>query len=144
LKPGLLKNTAKGKTLIGGVMDDYTESTRKLETLGDMPDVDLTMEDGGESVGENLEAVEDDDDDVIEKPAVQMDVDEEEEDPLDAFMSTVKKEVTLVDGSDSKKQASSRLGARVDDNADDGPTISQAAVVDEIDATNLNPEEILA
>jgi ATP-dependent RNA helicase DDX46/PRP5 len=144
LKPGLLKNTAKGKTLIGGVMDDYTESTRKLETLGDMPDVDLTMEDNGESVGENLEAVEDDDDDVIEKPAVQMDVDEEEEDPLDAFMSTVKKEVTLVDGSDSKKQASSRLGARVDDNADDGPTISQAAVVDEIDATNLNPEEILA
>jgi len=126
-------------------MDDYTESTRKLETLGDMPDVDLTMEEGGESVGENLEAVEDDDDDgVLEKPTTQMDVDEEEEDPLDAFMSEVKKEVSLVNGSDSKKQASSRLGARVDDNPDDDPTASQTVVVDEIDATNLNPEEILA
>lgn len=125
-------------------MDDFTESTRKLETLGDMPDVDLTMEDGGEAVGENLEAVEDDDDEVLDKPAIKMDVDEEEEDPLDAFMNSVKKEVSLVNGSDTKKQASSRLGARVDDNADEGPSMTQAAVVDEIDATNLNPEEILA
>ena len=145
LKPSILNSATKNKSLVGGALDDFTESTRKLETLGDMPDIDLTMEDGGETVGENLEAVEDDDDEVLEKPSTnKMDVDEEEEDPLDAFMSEVKKEVTLVNGSDSKKQASSRLGARVDDNADDGPSMTQTAVVDEIDATNLNPEEILA
>jgi ATP-dependent RNA helicase DDX46/PRP5 len=143
LKPGVVKTVAKEKTLVGGAMDDYTESTRKLETLGDMPDVDLTMEEGGESVGENLEAA-DDDDDVLEKNEAKMDVDEEEEDPLDAFMSSVKKEVSMVNGTDSKKNASSRLGARVDDNVDDEPTNSQAAPIDEIDATNLNPEDILA
>lgn len=140
LKPGVVKSAAKEKTI---AMDDYTESTRKLEKLGDMPDVDLTMDEGGESVGENLEAG-DDDDDVLEKNPAQMDVDEEEEeDPLDAFMSAVKQEVSNVNGADTKKNAL-RLGARVDDNMDDEPTDPQAAPVDEIDATNLNPEDILA
>lgn len=142
LKQDLVKNAAKTKMLAGGAMDDFTESTRKLEKLGDMPDVDLTMEEGGESVGENLEAA-DDDDEVTEKPAVQMDVDEEEEeDPLDAFMSGVIQEVHHVDGADGKKQ--SRLGARVDDGEDNEPAAAQTSVVDEIDATNLNPEEIMA
>jgi ATP-dependent RNA helicase DDX46/PRP5 len=147
LKPDLLKNAAQGKKPTGGAMgamDDYTESTRKLERLGDMPDVDLTMDENGEKVGDNLEAG-DDDDDVLDKPATKMDVDEdEEEDPLDAFMSSVKQEVALVEGSDVKKQASSRLGARVDDNEDDQDETPQAADPDEIDVTNLNPEEILA
>lgn len=144
MKSGLVKNAAKGKTLVGGAMDDYTESTRKLETLGDMPDVDLTMHEGGESVGENLEAA-DDDDDVLEKPASKMDIDEEEEeDPLDAFMSTVKQTVARVNGSDSRRNASSRLGARIDDTVDDDTQEADNTQVDEIDATNLNPEDILA
>lgn len=137
------KNTAKAKTLAGGAMDDYTEPTRKLETLGDMPEVDMTMEENGEAVGDNLEAG-DDDDDVLEKTDAKMDVDEEEEDPLDAFMSGVKEEVRLVNDTETKRNASSRLGARVDDNDEDAPMESEAPVVDEIDATNLNPEDILA
>lgn len=138
-----MKSAAKGNAL-GGALDDFTESKRKLETLGDMPDIDLTMHEGGESVGENLEAA-DDDEEALEKSATKIieDVDEEE-DPLDAFMSGVTKEVAYVNGHESKRNASSRLGARVDDMADDGPTIGQTVPVDEIDATALNPEEILA
>jgi ATP-dependent RNA helicase DDX46/PRP5 len=136
------QNAAKGgKGLVGGVMDDDTESTRKLVTLGDMPEVDMTMEEGGEVVGDNLEAG-DDDDDLLEKKDNKMDMDDEEEDPLDAFMSTVTEKVRMVNG--TERNASSRLGARVDDNDEDTQMETDAPVVDEIDATNLNPEDILA
>jgi ATP-dependent RNA helicase DDX46/PRP5 len=143
LKPDLLKkqNAAKGGKGLVGVMDDDTESTRKLVTLGDMPEVDMTMEEGGEVVGDNLEAG-DDDDDLLEKKDNKMDMDDEEEDPLDAFMSTVTEKVRMVNG--TERNASSRLGARVDDNDEDTQMENDAPVVDEIDATNLNPEDILA
>lgn len=123
-------------------MDDYTESTRKLETLGDMPAVDLTMHEGVESVGENLEAADDDDDIVLEKPEDKMQVDEEEEDPLDAFMTGVNEEVKKVNGHEAR---TNRLGARVDDSqGDEGPTGDEPKVVDDIDATGLETADILA
>ena len=42
-------------------MDDSIEEKRKLEKLTDMPAVDMSMPDGGASVGENLEVDDDDD-----------------------------------------------------------------------------------
>jgi ATP-dependent RNA helicase DDX46/PRP5 len=140
VKPEALKKSAPA-----AAMDDYTESKRKLEKLGDMPAVDMTMHEGGESVGENLEAADDDDDVVLEKQVVQkmdVDVDEEDEDPLDAFMSGISHEVVKVDGGAA---SGVRLGARVDDNPDDeGSEDEQPKQTDEIDTAGLTTEEILA
>jgi ATP-dependent RNA helicase DDX46/PRP5 len=83
-------NAGKG---IGASLDDSIESKRKLEKLGDMPAVDMSMTEDGVGVGD-LE-VDDDDDDANRMDQVikgrtndAMDVDEDDEaDPLDAFMS---------------------------------------------------------
>jgi len=104
LKPEVLK-VSKG----AAAMDDSVETKqRKLETLGDMPAVDMTMADGEASVGD-LE-VDDDDDEanrmdqaIKSKAAVAMDEDEDAVDPLDAFMSSVSEEVKKVDEDDLKK-----------------------------------------
>lgn len=130
-------------------MDDSIEEKRKLEKLTDMPAVDMSMPDGGASVGENLEV--DDDDDEANKldeanrarAKDSMDVDdEEEEDPLDAFMNGVKQEVKKVDELDMKKMKEDpsyrrRLEERIneDGDVDEEPE----AVEDELDATDLNP-----
>lgn len=134
-------------------MDDSVETKRKLETLGDMPAVDMTVKDDA-AVGD-LE-VDDDDEEANRmdqalkvKAKDAMDVDEEEEiDPLDAFMSEVKEEVKKVNMEDMKKmvgtngtQSRVRLDERM---VDDGMEDETEAVVDEIDATELNPEDILA
>ena len=137
VKPEVLKKTATA-----AAMDDYTESKRKLEKLGDMPAVDMTMHEGGESVGENLEAADDDDDVVLEKQSHKMEVDEEEEDPLDAFMTGISDQVVKVNGGAA---GGARLGARVDDNPDDeGSEDEQPRQTDEIDTAGLTTEEILA
>jgi ATP-dependent RNA helicase DDX46/PRP5 len=134
-------------------MDDSVETKRKLETLGDMPAVDMTIQDDV-TVGD-LEVDDDDDeanrmDQAIKAKAKDtMDVDEEEEaDPLDAFMSGVKEEVKKVNLEDMKKivgangiQFRIRLDERM---GDDGTEEETEATIDEIDATELNPEEILA
>lgn len=130
------------KTATPAAMDDYTESKRKLEKLEDMPAVDMTMHEGGESVGENLEAADDDDDVVLEKQSHKIEVDEEDEDPLDAFMTGISDQVVRVNGGAA---GGARLGARVDDNPDDeGSEDEQPRQTDEIDTAGLTTEEILA
>ena len=135
-------------------MDDSIEEKRKLEKLTDMPAVDMSMPDGGASVGENLE-VDDDDDEANKldeanraraKDAMDVD-DEEEEDPLDAFMNGVKQEVKKVDELDMKKMKEDpsyrrRLEERINEDGD--VEEEPEAVEDELDATDLNPEDILA
>ena len=134
-------------------MDDATETTRKLQKLGDMPDIDMSMPAVEESVGENLE-VDDDDDEANrldqqskEKAKDAMDVDEEDIDPLDAFMSEVKQEVKKVDDMDVKKMMEDpsyrrRQEERMGEEGGDEEEVEVAA--DELDVTELNPEDILA
>lgn len=136
-------------------MDDSVETKRKLKTLGDMPAVDMTMAEGEASVGD-LE-VDDDDEEANRmdqalknqtKHADSMEVDDEDVDPLDAFMSGVKEEVKKVNAEDMKKVFGSagRSHIRLDERmAEEGTEdTGDAAVADELDATDLNPEDILA
>ncbi|KAJ3573344.1 hypothetical protein NP233_g2495 [Leucocoprinus birnbaumii] len=134
-------------------MDDVVETKRKLEVLEDMPAVDMTMKDDT-TVGD-LE-VDDDDEEANRmdqalkakaKDAMEVD-DEEELDPLDAFMSGVKEEVKKVNLEDMKKMVGpngTQSRVRLDENmVDDGVEEEPDTAVDEIDATELNPEDILA
>ncbi|KAL5508003.1 PRP5 [Sanghuangporus vaninii] len=148
IKPEL----TKGANAKAAMMDDSTETTRKLEKLEDMPAIDMSMP-NDESVGENLEADDDDEEanrlDQEKKALVKdsMDVDEEEVDPLDAFMSEVKEEVKKVDEMDIKKMMEDpnyrrRFEDRLDEERGDEEDVE--VVADELDATDLNPEDILA
>ena len=123
-------------------MEDSIETKYQAVKFGDMPEVDMTMRDS-EAVG-NLEA--DDDDEDVEGLQEAMDVDEDEVDPLDAFMTGVKEEVKKVNQEDIVKHHSSANGrARLDDlTNDDAVEVPGAPVEDELDATNLNAEEIMA
>ncbi|PBK69888.1 P-loop containing nucleoside triphosphate hydrolase protein [Armillaria solidipes] len=137
-------------------MDDSVETKRKLETLGDMPAVDMTMAEGEASVGD-LEVDDDDEEanrlDQARKLKAQdaMDVVEEDDaDPLDAFMSGVKEEVKKVNIEDMKKMLVGNNGAKsrirldermADEEADE---VGDNIVMDELDTTELNPEDILA
>lgn len=153
VKPDFLKTA---KVTAAAAMDDSVETKRKLETLGDMPAVDMTMAEGEASVGD-LEVDDDDDeanmmDQASKKQTKEVDamvVDDDDVDPLDAFMSSVKDEVKKVNAEDLKKgvggtgRSHIRLDERmVEDGTEDaGEGIGQA---DELDATDLNPEDILA
>lgn len=141
LKPEILKTTKAGS------MDDSVETKRKLETL-DLPEVDMTMTDSQANIGD-LEGDDEEEeaDKSLPKAADAMDEDEDDADPLDAFMSGVKEEVKKVNLEDMKKMSangSSRV--RLDDRmAEDAVgDIAEGAELDEIDATELNPEDILA
>ncbi len=136
-------------------MDDAVETKRKLETLGDMPAVDMTMTEGEPSVGD-LE-VDDDDEEanridqaLKSKSKDTMEVDEDDDvDPLDAFMSGVKEEVKKVNLEDMQKIIGSTNGnsrIRLDERmAEEGAEdMVDTVVPDELDATELNPEDILA
>lgn len=134
-------------------MDDSVETKRKLETLGDMPEIDMNMGDQEVAVGD-LEGDDDDDEankieeEMKSKTKDVMEVDEDDDvDPLDAFMSGVKAEVKKVNAEDIQKMGvngRSRLGLD-EPGADDGPEESGAVQPEnEIDATELNPEDILA
>jgi len=154
VKPDLLKGSKAAPS-----MDDSVETKRQLEMLGDMPAVDMTMADGEAGIGD-LEVDDDDDEDAnrIDAEAKakaqadakkSMDVDDDDDvDPLDAFMAGVKNEVKKVNAEDLKKMVGSgRLPERGDDRmneagADDDD--GEAEVEDELDATDLNPEDILA
>lgn len=144
----------KAAKLTASSMDDSTETTRKLETLGDMPAVDMSMNENAVAVGD-LEVDDDDDEttqmdvDPDKKVNGAMEVDEDEEvDPLDAFMSGVKEEVKKVNLEDLKKINSSHQGSQLDIlgrmAADDAADEVEYVVEDELDATDLNPEDILA
>ncbi|KAF7776044.1 hypothetical protein Agabi119p4_4437 [Agaricus bisporus var. burnettii] len=134
-------------------MDDSVETKRKLETLGDMPAVDMSMKDDA-TVGD-LEVDDDDEeanrmDQALKAKAKDtMEVAEEDEvDPLDAFMSGVKEEVKKVNMEDMQKMITTNgLQSRVrldDQMGDDGVEAEVEGTVDELDATELNPEDILA
>ncbi|KAJ3540022.1 hypothetical protein NMY22_g4471 [Coprinellus aureogranulatus] len=133
-------------------LDDAVESKRKLEKLEDMPAVDMSMGDDTATVGD-LD-VDDDDEEanrmdqaIKAKAAMEMDVDEDEVDPLDAFMSTVKEEVKKVNMEDAQKVTTNGAGrkARLDERLGDEESEEELEVVpDELDATGLNPEDILA
>ena len=95
-------------------MDDSDASDRKLQKLN-LPPVDPLVAPGGlapdEMVSENLDVVSDDEDEVVpglgstsKSASNQMEVDEEEEeDPLDAFMKGNTEEVKKVNKEDEKK-----------------------------------------
>jgi ATP-dependent RNA helicase DDX46/PRP5 len=114
----------------------------------------MTMAEGEASVGD-LE-VDDDDEEANRmdqalkiKESDTMEVDDEDIDPLDAFMSGVKEEVKKVNAEDMMKivgapggRSRIRLDERmIEDGAEDA---TDAVVADELDATDLNPEDILA
>ncbi|KAI0091945.1 P-loop containing nucleoside triphosphate hydrolase protein [Irpex rosettiformis] len=107
----------------------------------------MTMADGQAGVGD-LEGDDDDDDGnnmVQDKAKDAMDEDEDEIDPLDAFMSGVKEEVKKVNMEDLKKMShsdSSRV--RLDEQGDDIGDDLDGPEPDELDTTELNPEDILA
>ncbi|KAF5387718.1 hypothetical protein D9615_000271 [Tricholomella constricta] len=143
-------NAAKGTVVAS--LDDAVETKRKLETLGDMPAVDMTMAEGGVGVGD-LEVDDDDEEanrmDQALKAKDAMEVDEDDIDPLDAFMSGVKEEVKKVNLEDMKKiggapggRSRIRLDERMEE--DGMQDVTEPAVADELDATDLNPEDILA
>ncbi|KAF9646778.1 P-loop containing nucleoside triphosphate hydrolase protein [Thelephora ganbajun] len=134
IKPDVLKKT---------VMEDSVEAKYQAVKLGDMPEIDMTMRDS-QAIG-NLEADDDEEEDA-DKLQESMDIDEDGVDPLDAFMTGVKEEVKKVNQEDMKKLSSNTNGrARLDDTTnDDVDEVSGAPVEDELDATNLNAEEIMA
>jgi ATP-dependent RNA helicase DDX46/PRP5 len=149
VKPEFTKNT---KAV--AAMDDAVETKRKLETLGDMPAVDMTMAEGEASVGD-LEVDDDDEeanrmDQAMKNRAKDaMVVDDDDVDPLDAFMTGVKAEVKKVNLEDMKKTfgaPGSRSHIRLDEQmAEDGmEDLAELIVPDELDTTDLNPEDILA
>lgn len=146
--------SAPAKGTVAASLDDSVETKRKLETLGDMPAVDMTMAEGEAGVGD-LEVDDDDEeanrmDQALKTKAMDtMDVDEEDLDPLDAFMSGVKEEVKKVNLEDIKKigdapgnRSRIRLDERVAEEAMED--VIEPAAVDELDTTDLNPEDILA
>ncbi|KAF6762360.1 pre-mRNA-processing ATP-dependent RNA helicase PRP5 [Ephemerocybe angulata] len=134
-------------------LDDAVESKRKLEKLEDMPAVDMTMTDDTTGVGD-LDVDDDDEeanrmDQAIKAKAKQaMEEAEEELDPLDAFMSSVKEEVKKVNLEDAQKMSTSGPGKskiRLDERIGEEESDEEIEVAhDELDATGLNPEDILA
>jgi ATP-dependent RNA helicase DDX46/PRP5 len=147
-----IKPEFKASKITAGSMDDAVETKRKLEVLEDMPAVDMTMAEGQATIGD-LEVDDDDDeanrmDQAIKKKREEMmDVDEEELDPLDAFMSGVKAEVKKVDMEDMVKMGTNQRNSRIrldERMADDGADEVDDAGPDELDMTELNPEDILA
>jgi ATP-dependent RNA helicase DDX46/PRP5 len=150
LKPDLLKGPKAAPS-----MDDSVETKRHLEMLGDMPAVDMTMADGEATIGD-LEVDDDDDEDANRidaeakaKAQNAMDVEEDDDgDPLDAFMAGVKDEVKKVNAEDLKKMVGSgRLPEQRDDRMNEAGADDDDGEVDaedELDTTDLNPEDILA
>jgi ATP-dependent RNA helicase DDX46/PRP5 len=109
-----IKAGLPAKPAAGLVMDDSDASDRKLQKLN-LPPVDPLVAPGGlapdEMVSENLDVVSDDEDEVVpglgstsKSASNKMEVDEEEEeDPLDAFMKGNTEEVKKVNKEDEKK-----------------------------------------
>lgn len=127
-------------------MDDSVETKRKLEKLGDMPAVDMSMAEGEQSVGDLEHDDDDEDANRMDETKDAVPEDEDEVDPLDAFMSGVKEEVKKVNLEDMQKMADAPTVATARRRMDDGDVDMEEAGedVDELDATELNPEDILA
>ncbi|WVW83208.1 pre-mRNA-processing ATP-dependent RNA helicase PRP5 [Kwoniella bestiolae CBS 10118] len=110
--------------------DDESSGDRKLQKLGDLPEINPDVQSGGaaevEEIGDDL-AVEDikptingngNEMDVDEKPQVKeeeeskikVDEEEEEEDPLDAFMRTNVEQVVQVNQADARRMGLRQSG----------------------------------
>ncbi len=134
-------------------MDDTDTSNRKLQKLA-LPPVDPLMLPGssipGGTVTENLDVVDESDDDEddamdVDKAAPSAVADEEEEeDPLDAFMKENTKEVKKVDAEDEMKfgKPVTTVRQEVLNLSDDEPEVEE----EELPVNNgvLSSEEILA
>jgi ATP-dependent RNA helicase DDX46/PRP5 len=128
-------------------MDDADDTKRTLVALDDMPAVDMSITDA--AVGD-LEGDEDEEEANKLDAALRDDtqVEEIEVDPLDAFMSDVNVEVKKVNAADMQRTgAPGRSRIRLDDASgeavpDEAPAGTEEP--DEIDTTELNPEDILA
>ncbi|WVQ71573.1 pre-mRNA-processing ATP-dependent RNA helicase PRP5 [Cryptococcus sp. DSM 104548] len=104
-------------------LDDEDESDRKLQKL-DLPDFDRQVQSGEAAkmgaIGDDMAVADGDDnedDQIVKEETDKMEVDqeEEEEDPLDAFMKQNTKDVSSVNEKDAK-----RMGLRVaEDGSDD-------------------------
>lgn len=134
-------------------LDEDEGPTRKFVGLGDMPEVDMTIGGGEDEPIGDLEGDEGQGEKAEENAADKMDVDvpqeeEEEVDPLDAFMTGVKEEVKKVNLEDRKKFGGLAGAERMEDeNAEETDQLDgeiQPTVEDELDATDLKPEDILA
>lgn len=139
-KPKPVAVMSKAANGAANAMDDFTETKRKLLKLSDMPEVDLTLKEDAR-VGD-LEADDDEDEDIVpmdvDKPVAE---DDEEFDPLDAFMSGVSEAVKKVDADDRKKIGISRAALANAEDEEDGDDVPDE---DELASTGLNPEDILA
>jgi hypothetical protein len=81
------------------------------------------------------------------QPTQAMDIDQEEVDPLDAYMSGVTDEVTKVNDRDKKKMNQLAAGAKKvleEDDEHNDEDEQAGGSEDEIDKTNLRPEDIMA
>ncbi|KAI0650617.1 P-loop containing nucleoside triphosphate hydrolase protein [Trametes meyenii] len=105
----------------------------------------MTMTDEQSKVG-SLEGDDEDEETTTTTQATKVPeaMDEDDDiDPLDAFMSGVKEEVKKVNLEDMRKlKTTANLGVRLDENGDDAEEAGPE--LDELDATELNPEDILA
>ncbi|KAA1116271.1 ATP-dependent RNA helicase ddx42 [Puccinia graminis f. sp. tritici] len=83
----------------------------------------------------------------LAQPAQAMDIDQEEVDPLDAYMSGVTDEVTKVNDRDKKKMNQLAAGGKKvleEDDEHNDEDEQAGGSEDEIDKTNLRPEDIMA
>lgn len=139
------------------MMDDAAEpsSQKRMTRFDDLPPLDPNV--GNHAVGQNL--ADDDEADTAPgepgaKAADDMDVDdEEEEDPLDAFMSTVKSQVARVNEDDRRKAASNGNAAASRDKTkavvlgqeeSDAEADASDKEVDELDRVGVATEDLLA
>jgi ATP-dependent RNA helicase DDX46/PRP5 len=129
-------------------MDDADDTKRTLVALDNLPAIDMSMPESGD-VGD-LEGADDEEEanklDAARR-ADAMVVVEDDVDPLDAFMTDVNTEVKKVNAADQHKSGPGQLRVRLDDASgeavpDEAP--AGADEPDELDTTELNPEDILA
>ncbi|ETS60978.1 hypothetical protein PaG_04909 [Moesziomyces aphidis] len=139
------------------MMDDAAEPSgqKRMTRFDDLPPLDPTV--GNHAVGQNL-ADDDEADNAPGEPdakaADDMVVDdEEEEDPLDAFMSTVKSQVARVNEDDRRKAASNGNAAASRDKTkavvlgqeeSDAEDEASDTEVDELDRVGVATEDLLA
>ncbi|WWC69547.1 pre-mRNA-processing ATP-dependent RNA helicase PRP5 [Kwoniella pini CBS 10737] len=140
------------KRSLAATLDDEESSDRKLQKLGDLPEInpevqsgeaadigaigdDMAVEDVKPEVNGNEDG-EENQMDIDEKPkpddlkaedAIKVDEEEEEEDPLDAFMKANVDEVVKVDSADAK-----RLGLRHSGDDDENEEEEKVKVEDKL------------
>lgn len=149
---------AKSKIVSASALDDTAEQpTKKQLKKFALPPIDPLLKPGaGGKVGAGSDLEDDNDDDEDDvmaalQPAASaqeqdaMDVDDEEEDPLDAFMNGVQTEVKQVDEQDRKRfgKGKSKMPATVV-GEEEGSGEEAEQEPDELDRAGMRAEDILA